>query len=168
MEVQDYVDFGPRLYLLLGSALVLFLWRLHPERRLTYGLLLSFCLHWAYWEAQQKAANTAHVRMYGQLPPHCRQGYKLPRTSVSGDNIEECEAYRRLIAAAPLPVVDPLFEVAEFINEVVLELLGTIGTALYWFVNTLRKICAVFVVLGMVITVFVLAAILADNFMRPQ
>ncbi|KAK8788597.1 hypothetical protein V5799_021625 [Amblyomma americanum] len=168
MEVQDYADFGPRLYLLLGSDLVLFLWRLHPERRLTYGLLLSFCLHWAYWEAQQKAAYTAHVRMYGQLPPHCRQGYNLPWTSVSGDNIEVCEAYRRLIAAAPLPVVSPLFEVAELVDEVFLELLGTIGTALYWLVNRPRKICAAFVVLGMVTTVFVLAAILADDFMRPQ
>ncbi|KAK8788595.1 hypothetical protein V5799_021623 [Amblyomma americanum] len=96
MEVEDYVDLGPFLNFLLGSVIALFLCRRQPERRLTYVLLLSFCLLWAYWQTRQKAAYHALVRRYLQPPPYCRQGYKFPWTSVSDDNLEGCEAYSAL------------------------------------------------------------------------
>ncbi|KAK8788600.1 hypothetical protein V5799_021628 [Amblyomma americanum] len=163
MQVEDYVDFGPGLYLLLGTVIVLFLWRRHPERMRTYGVFISFCLHWAYWQTRKKAAYTTHVRMHGQPPPHCHQGYKFPRTRFSGDKLEECEAYRRVTIST-----DPLFVVANLVNEVFLALLWDIGYALYWYANALFEISIACTVLLMIVVVLLLAVFLVKGFMRPR
>ncbi|KAK8788594.1 hypothetical protein V5799_021622 [Amblyomma americanum] len=159
MQFRDYLGLGPGLYLLLGKVIVLFLWRRHPERMRTYGLLISFCLHWAYWQTRQQAAYTAHVRMHGHPPHHCHQGYKFLWTRVSGDNLEDCEAYRRVTSLA-----DPLFVVANLINEVFLALLRDISNALYWYAYALLKISIACTVLVMIVVVL----LLVKEFMRPR
>ncbi|KAK8788596.1 hypothetical protein V5799_021624 [Amblyomma americanum] len=165
VEVEDHVDLGPFLNFLLGPVIAWFLCCRQPEGGLKYVLLLSFCLLWAYWQTRQKAAYHALVRKYLQPPPHCRQGYKFPWTSVSDDNIEGSEAFRLFIAMAPLPMMDPLFEVADPVNELFLNLLQTIGKALKFFAIALLITRTPFAVLVTLVVVFHLTE-LADDLMR--
>ncbi|KAK8788601.1 hypothetical protein V5799_021629 [Amblyomma americanum] len=168
MKVEDYVEFGRRLYFLWGSVITLFLWRRHRERNLTYGLLLSFCLHWAYWQTRQKVVYNAYVKTYGQPPPRCHQDYNCPWTSVSDHDLEECEAYRRLIAAAPSPVGHPLFEVAELVHEVILEPLRTISTTLHLIAIALLMSRIPLAAPLTLILALQLPELVADDSMRPE